>query len=94
MLSFDPDDARYLRELAEFVGVPSVSRDATAGTMHAAARWLAGQLRFAGGRVAPTDGHPVVRGEWLGAPGAPTILVYGHYDVQPTGDLAEWVTPP
>ena len=62
--------------------------------MLAAARWLAAQLDFAGGRVEPTAGHPVVRGEWLGAPGAPTILVYGHYDVQPTGDLAEWLTPP
>ena len=74
--------------------MPSVSRDADAGTMLAAARWLAAQLDFAGGRVEPTAGHPVVRGEWLGAPGAPTILVYGHYDVQPTGDLAEWLTPP
>jgi acetylornithine deacetylase/succinyl-diaminopimelate desuccinylase-like protein len=94
MLSFDPDDARYVSELAEFVGVPSVSRDADADTMHAAAQWLAGQLRFAGGRVVRTDGHPVVRGEWLGAPGAPTILVYGRYDVQPTGDLAEWDSSP
>ncbi len=74
MLSFDPDDARYLSELAEFVGVPSVSRDATAGTMHAAAQWLAGQLRFAGGRVVRTGGHPVVLGEWLGSPGAPFEL--------------------
>jgi acetylornithine deacetylase/succinyl-diaminopimelate desuccinylase-like protein len=94
MLSFDQDDARYLAELAEFVAVPSVSRDASAATMRAAASWLADQLSFAGGRVEPTDGHPVVRGEWLGADGAPTILVYGHYDVQPTGDLAEWDTPP
>src|ERR1022692_2292823 len=94
MLSFDPDDARYLAELAEFVAGPSVSRDASAETMLAAASWLAAQLGFAGGRVEATDGHPVVRGEWLGADGAPTILVYGHYDVQPTGDLAEWDTPP
>ena len=94
MLAFDPGDAGYLRELAEFVAVPSVSRDASHDTMLAAASWLAGQLAFAGGRVAETDGHPVVRGEWLGADGAPTVLVYGHYDVQPTGDLAEWVTPP
>src|SRR6266487_310004 len=94
MLSFDPGDARYLRELAEFVAVPSVSRDADPGTMLAAARWLVGQLEFAGGRVVPTAGHPVVLGEWLGAPGAPTVLVYGHYDVQPTGDLAEWDSPP
>lgn len=94
MLSFDSDDARYLAELSEFVAIPSVSRDADAGTMHAAARWLAGQLAFADGRVVPTGGHPAVLGEWLGAPGAPTVLVYGHYDVQPTGDEAEWLTPP
>jgi acetylornithine deacetylase/succinyl-diaminopimelate desuccinylase-like protein len=94
MLSFDTDDAGYLRELAEYVAVPSVSRDADAGTMRAAADWLARQLAFAGGRVAEAGGHPVVRGEWLGAGGAPTVLVYGHYDVQPTGDLAEWTTPP
>ena len=59
-----------------------------------AAEWLAGQLGFAGGRVVPTEGHPAVRGEWLGAPGAPTVLVYGHYDVQPTGDPREWHSPP
>ena len=94
MLSFSHDDAGYVSELAEFVAVPSVSRDASADTMHAAARWLAGQLSFAGGRVVQTAGHPVVLGEWLGAPGAPTVLVYGHFDVQPTGDLAEWLTPP
>jgi acetylornithine deacetylase/succinyl-diaminopimelate desuccinylase-like protein len=94
VLSFDSGDAGYLAELAEFVAVPSVSRDASTATMRAAAHWLARQLAFAHGRVTETDGHPVVRGEWLGAPGAPTILVYGHYDVQPTGDEAEWVTPP
>ena len=94
MLSFDPGDAGYLAELAEFVAVPSVSRDASTETMRAAAHWLARQLAFAHGRVVETDGHPVVRGEWLGAPGAPVILVYGHYDVQPTGDEAEWITPP
>jgi len=94
VLSFDAGDAGYLRELSEYVAVPSVSRDATEPTMRAAAGWLASQLAFAGGRLLETDGHPVVRGDWLGADGAPTILVYGHYDVQPTGDLAEWVTPP
>jgi acetylornithine deacetylase/succinyl-diaminopimelate desuccinylase-like protein len=94
MLRHAPGDAGYLRDLAEFVAVPSVSRDATADTMYEAASWLAGQLGFAAGRVTPTDGHPVVQGEWLGAPGAPTVLVYGHYDVQPTGDLAEWASPP
>src|SRR5215469_5274562 len=94
MLSFDPNDAGYLRELAEFVAVPSISRDASDATMRAAADWLAGRLAFAGGRVVETAGHPAVRGEWLGAPGAPTVLVYGHYDVQPTGERAEWESPP
>src|SRR5215472_9041190 len=94
MLSFDPGDAGYLAELTEFVAVPSISRDATAPTMRAAARWLAARLEFAGGRVVQTEGHPVVRGEWLGAPGAPTILVYGHYDVQPTGSASEWLSEP
>ena len=93
-LAFDDTDARYLAELTEFVAVPSVSRDASPPTMQAAARWLADRLDFAGGRVVPTDGHPVVQAEWLGAPGSPTVLVYGHYDVQPTGDLAEWLSPP
>jgi acetylornithine deacetylase/succinyl-diaminopimelate desuccinylase-like protein len=94
MLSFDPGDSGYLAELAGFVAVPSVSRDAGPATMTAAAQWLAGQLSFAAGRVVPTGGHPAVLGEWLGAPGAPTVLVYGHYDVQPTGDEAEWQSPP
>jgi acetylornithine deacetylase/succinyl-diaminopimelate desuccinylase-like protein len=94
MLEFEPADDGYLAELAGLVAIPSVSRDASPETMHAAARWVADQLGFAGGRVEETGGHPVVRGEWLGADGAPTILVYGHYDVQPTGDLAEWDTPP
>jgi acetylornithine deacetylase/succinyl-diaminopimelate desuccinylase-like protein len=98
MLSFDlpfgPGDAGYLAELAEFVAVPTISRDASHGTMSEAAQWLARQLAFADGRVVPSGGHPVVVGSWLGAAGAPTVLVYGHYDVQPTGAQAEWVTPP
>jgi len=94
MLSFNSTDAEYIEELTEYVEVPSVSRDASAETMLAAAQWLATQLSFANGRIVPTMGHPVVRADWLNAPGAPTIVVYGHYDVQPTGDLAEWKTPP
>jgi acetylornithine deacetylase/succinyl-diaminopimelate desuccinylase-like protein len=81
--------------LEEFLSIPSVSVDpAHRDDMRRAAEWVAAQLAFAGGRVVETDGHPAVLGEWLGAPGAPTILVYGHYDVQPTGDEAEWETPP
>jgi acetylornithine deacetylase/succinyl-diaminopimelate desuccinylase-like protein len=94
MLSFDATDNEYIDELTAYVAVPSVSRDASGDTMRTAAEWLAAQLAFADGRVVATEGHPVVRADWLGAPDAPTILVYGHYDVQPTGDPAEWNTPP
>ena len=94
MLEFAANDDGYIAELTTFVEIPSVSRDANVETMRQAAEWLAVQISFANGRVEQTAGHPVVRGEWLGAPGLPTILVYGHYDVQPTGDLAEWKTPP
>jgi acetylornithine deacetylase/succinyl-diaminopimelate desuccinylase-like protein len=83
-----------LAGLAEYVAIPSDSRNADPGTMRRAADWIAGQLGFAAGRVEETGGHPVVRGEWLGAPGAPTVLVYGHYDVQPTGQDSEWLSPP
>jgi acetylornithine deacetylase/succinyl-diaminopimelate desuccinylase-like protein len=88
------DSERYLPELAEFVAIPSVSRESDPAVMRAAAQWLAGQIAFANGRLMPTAGNPVVVGEWEGAPGAPTVLVYGHYDVQPTGSLEEWRTPP
>jgi acetylornithine deacetylase/succinyl-diaminopimelate desuccinylase-like protein len=84
----------YLPDLAEFVAIPSVSRESNPKVMRAAAHWLAEQITFAGGRVVEADGNPMVAGEWLGAPGAPTVLVYGHYDVQPTGALEEWRTPP
>jgi acetylornithine deacetylase/succinyl-diaminopimelate desuccinylase-like protein len=92
-LNLPPLDG-ILASLADYVAIPSNSRDADPGTMRRAADWIAGQLGFAAGRVEETGGHPVVRGEWLGAPGAPTVLVYGHYDVQPTGDEAEWLSPP
>ena len=88
ILELPPLD-RVLASLGEYVAIPSDSRNADPGTMRRAADWIAGQLDFAAGRVEETGGHPVVRGEWLGAPGAPTVLVYGHYDVQPTGDESE-----
>src|SRR3954465_13926825 len=88
------DTERYLRELTEFLGIPSVSADpARRPELRQAAEWVGAQLAFANGRVVETDGHPVVLGEWLGAAGAPTILVYGHYDVQPPGDPAARTTP-
>jgi acetylornithine deacetylase/succinyl-diaminopimelate desuccinylase-like protein len=92
-LELDPLE-RLLPELAQYVAIPSVSRSATPETMREAAGWVASQLAFAGGRVVETDGFPVVRADWLKAPGAPTILVYGHYDVQPIGSRDEWRTEP
>ena len=92
--SFDERE-RYVRELSAFLAIRSVSRDPDCrGELRRAAEWVAAQLDFAGGRVVETAGHPVVLGEWMGSPGAPTILVYGHYDVQPPGEEAEWQTPP
>ena len=94
MLSFEPGDGRYIAELADYVAIPSISRDADRDTMVRAANWLLAKLDFADVEIVDTGGHPAVVGNWLGAPGAPTVLIYGHYDVQPTGDLEEWITPP
>jgi acetylornithine deacetylase/succinyl-diaminopimelate desuccinylase-like protein len=94
MLSFETDDDRYITELAQYVAIASVSRDAERETMLQAANWLLAKLDFADVEIVETGGHPAVVGGWLGAPGAPTVLIYGHYDVQPTGDLDEWITPP
>ncbi|MGH6928789.1 MAG: M20/M25/M40 family metallo-hydrolase, partial [Dongiaceae bacterium] len=87
-----------LDELIAFASIPSVSTDpAYAPHIAEAASWVAERMRRAGldkVRVRPTEGHPIVTGEWLGAPGAPTILVYGHYDVQPPDPLDKWISPP
>ena len=86
MLSFDPGDAAYLAELAEFVAVPSISRDADRAQRCRRRRsgWP-GSWRSRAAGWCGAGGHPVVLGSWSGAAGAPTVLVYGHYDVQPTG---------
>ena len=94
MLSFNSDPGTIAHELADYVAIPSVSRDASADIMRSAATWLTEKLNFADARIESTAGHPVVRADWIVNPELPTILVYGHYDVQPTGDLAEWRTPP
>lgn len=93
-LCFESDNRRYLTELAEYVAIGSVSRDGDPAVMRRAADWIAARIDFAEPRIVETGGHPAVIGQWLGAPGAPTVLIYGHYDVQPTGSLVEWVTPP
>lgn len=89
---------RFLAELKEFLAIPSVSTlSEHKPDMLRAAGWVAGQMRSMGlehVEVMPTAGHPVVYGDWLNAPGKPTVLVYGHYDVQPSDPVDEWRTPP
>ena len=90
---------RHLAELLEFLRVPSVSTDPGHTTDTAdAARWLAERLEAAGlenVQVIPTSRHPLVYADWCHAgSGAPTVLIYGHYDVQPADPLEKWVSPP
>ena len=89
---------RFRDELFDFLRIPSVSaRSEHDGDTEAAAQWLADRLRAAGlsSGVIPTAGHPVVLAEWRNAgPDAPTILIYGHYDVQPPEPLDLWTSPP
>lgn len=94
----DRDQPRLLSELAEFLAIPSISTlPAHAGDCRRAAQWLVDQL-FALGcptvQMIEGTGHPVVWGESPEVPGAPTLLIYGHYDVQPVDPLDEWHTPP
>ena len=90
--------ARNLAELKEFVAIPSISTlPEHKADMQRAAEWVANQLRSMGMdhvEILPTGGHPVVYADWLHASGQPTVLVYGHYDVQPADPLGEWLSPP
>jgi acetylornithine deacetylase/succinyl-diaminopimelate desuccinylase-like protein len=89
---------RYLAELKEFIAIPSISTSADHDKdVRRCAEWIAAHLKnigMKGIRIHPTKGHPIVYAEWLEAPGAPTILLYGHYDVQPVDPLNLWTSPP
>jgi acetylornithine deacetylase/succinyl-diaminopimelate desuccinylase-like protein len=90
---------RFLAELEEFLSIPSISTQPEhEPDIKRTVAWLREKLLAAGfprAEILPTQGHPVVYAEWLAAgPGAPTILIYGHYDVQPPDPLDEWNTPP
>ena len=93
------NSARFLAELIDFGSIPSISTDPTAkADMQRAAEWVAEQLTRLGAnniQIFPTPGHPVVFGEMLNAGSrAPTILVYGHYDVQPVDPIELWQSGP
>ena len=89
---------RYVDELKAYLAIPSISAlpEHTADVRRCS-EWTAEELRRVGlqnVRLIETPGYPVVYGDWLGAPGAPTILFYGHYDVQPVDPLDLWESPP
>ena len=89
----------HLDELKEFLSIPSISaQPAHKPDIERAARWVADHLKSIGmthAEVYPTTGHPIVMAEWMGAGSRrPTILVYGHYDVQPVDPLNLWLSDP
>ena len=85
-----------LDELCQFLRIPSISADsAYKPQMNECAEWVRASMTAAGltATIYPTDGHPIVYGERLRDPALPTVLVYGHYDVQPPDPLNLWTTP-
>jgi acetylornithine deacetylase/succinyl-diaminopimelate desuccinylase-like protein len=88
----------YVEELKEFLKIPSISTLAeNKPDMKTAAEFVAGKLRSAGMqnvKIIETKGHPLIYADWLNAPGKPTVLVYGHYDVQPVDPINLWDSPP
>lgn len=88
----------FVEELKGFLAIPSVSTQSEhKPDMQRAAKWLVAQMQSLGlehAKIMPTLGHPVVYADWLHAPGKPTALIYGHYDVQPAEPLELWVTGP
>lgn len=89
---------QHLDELKQFLTIPSISALSThKNDMNEAAKWVAAKLEKAGlenVEIHPTAGHPIVYAEHIHAPGKPTVLIYGHYDVQPVDPLNLWETPP
>jgi len=89
---------RYLDELKTFLAIPSISAlPEHAGDVRRCAEWCASEMQRVGlqhVRLVETPGHPVVYADWLNAPGAPTMLFYGHCDVQPVDPLNLWESPP
>ena len=89
---------RFLSELKEFLRFPSISAlPAHMPDVERAAKWLEGRMRKAGiesVQTMPTGAHPLVYGDWLHAPGKPTVLIYGHFDTQPVDPLNLWDHPP
>jgi len=88
----------FINELKDFLRIPSISTLAeNKKDINYCANFVMEKLKQAGMsrvEVFQSEGHPIVYGEWLGAPGKPTILIYGHYDVQPVDPIDLWDSPP
>ncbi len=95
--SIDNNRQRHVDELMEFLRIPSVSTYSRyASDVRRAAEWVLGHLQRMDFKtqIIQTERHPIVYAERMDAPGNATLLIYGHYDVQPPEPLEEWVTPP
>ena len=93
----DREKDGYLEELKDYIRIPSISTDPDfKDDVLRAGDFLVGKMREAGltAERIDTAGHPLVYAEWLGAPGKPTVLFYGHYDVQPVDPIELWRHPP
>ena len=94
----DQHRERFVDDLKAALRIPSVSTQPEhRDDVRRCAEHIAGHVKSLGMtrvEVVPTDGHPLVYAEWMGAPGKPTVLLYGHYDVQPAEPLELWATPP
>lgn len=92
------NNENFINELKEFLRIPSISTlPENKGEVERCAQFVAENLKKIGlnrVEIIKTEGHPLVYGEWLGAPGKPTVLVYGHYDVQPVDPVELWNSPP
>jgi len=89
---------KYLEELKEYLRIPSISTlESHKGDIDNCSKFVASKLKDAGMtevKLFPTDGHPIVYAEWMKAPGRPTVLIYGHYDVQPVDPIELWKNNP
>ena len=93
----DQHGPSFEKELCELLRIPSVSAMSVhKKDIRAAAQWVERQFQSLGfqAELVETAGHPIVYAESPKVPGAPTVLVYGHYDVQPPDPLGEWISPP
>lgn len=94
----ESNQQNYIEELKEFLKIPSISTSIEfKDEVNRCANFVSSKLKDAGMsrvEIFKTEGHPLVYGEWLGAPGKPTVLIYGHYDVQPVDPIDLWDSPP